>query len=513
MTALRQHSPVTAPVAAACTVALGLTSMPTSAFMVGAQRLIADVELVAGAGFIMGGTGNPEPDPVYQGDVASLYLQPTSPLFSGQPVFDTYSFQGLSTPEQACPTACLPPPNPQLNLVDSLTQGQTQLTNALVPHLQAGENVAVLGYSQSAVLATQVMNSLISNPAGAGLTTGELNNLHVVLLGDPNSPVGGVLDRFQFPDSSHAFGSNPAPQILPFAGIPLSIPPTPTDTVPTVIYTGEYDGYANFPQDQLNFLGGINAMIGIQTVHSFYPSYTPEQVAAAIDIGTIGDTNFYIIPQNLPILQLVYAEGPAGQALGDFLSPWARLFIDWGYGNAGDPAVDGLYPIPAGPGISGGSPFQQDFGVAGGPWAETPLGELYGSDGTLPAGTDVAGFGIAGFFEKMDPLQMLAGLDNAFIQSIVGPWVDAEVAAGGPLSPSEIDTINGVIDTLQNITGYTLINSIDHALLTAWNDAANAMGLGDVIGPDAVLDGPLIPGQGLIDLTGAAFDVFHSFGP
>ncbi len=138
MTALRQHSPVTAPVAAACTVALGLTSMPTSAFMVGAQRLIADVELVAGAGFIMGGTGNPEPDPVYQGDVASLYLQPTSPLFSGQPVFDTYSFQGLSTPEQACPTACLPPPNPQLNLVDSLTQGQTQLTNALVPHLQAG---------------------------------------------------------------------------------------------------------------------------------------------------------------------------------------------------------------------------------------------------------------------------------------------------------------------------------------------------------------------------------------
>lgn len=509
MTALRQCSPGSTPLA--CAVAFGVTSMLTPTAAVGVERLVADVQLLAGMGFIMGGTGNPEPDSVYQGEVTSLYLQPLSPLFPGQPTFDTYSFQGLTTPEQACPTSCLPPPNPQLTILDSLAQGQTDLTNAIVPPLQAGDNVAVLGYSQSAVIATQVMNSLISNPAGAGLTPSELSNLHVVLIGDPNNPIGGLLDRFQYPDGIQAFSLSPAPQVLPSAGIPLSIPPTPTDTFPTVIYTGEYDGYANFPQDQLNILGNINAMAGIQTVHSFYPSYNPDQVASAVDIGTIGNTTFYMIPQNLPLLQLWYVDGSVGQALADFVSPWARLFIDWGYGNAGDPAVDGLFPIAAGPGISGGSPFQQIFGVAGGPWAETPLGQLYGSEGTLPAGTDVASSGVAGLFEKMDPLQMLAGLEYAFIQSIVGPWVDA-AAASGPLSAGEISTVNGAIDTLQNITGYNLINSIDQDLLTAWSDAANAVGLGNVLGPDAVLDGPLIPGQGLIDLTGTAFDVFNFFG-
>ena len=38
------------------------------------------------------------------------------------------------------------------------------------------------------------MNQLIAD----GQTN--LGNLHVTLLGDPNSPIGGILDRFQFPD-------------------------------------------------------------------------------------------------------------------------------------------------------------------------------------------------------------------------------------------------------------------------------------------------------------------------
>ena len=74
-----------------------------------------------------------------------------------------------------------------------------------------------------------------------------------------------------------------------------------------------------------NILGDINALIGIETVHPFYPDLAP---ALSLDfshhdrLGTIGDTNFYDIPENLPILAFMYDGGPAGQFFGDAFSPF-----------------------------------------------------------------------------------------------------------------------------------------------------------------------------------------------
>jgi hypothetical protein len=373
----------------------------------------------------------------------------------------------------------------------------------------------VLGYSQSADVATVEMNDLLNNtPAGVNL-----NDLSVTLLGDPQSPIGGILDRFQFPDGVGAFSLTPEPQHVPFVDIPLSLATTPTTGIATDIYTGEYDGWANFPQDPLNILGDINALIGIETVHPFYPDLAGAQLASAIDVGTIGDTNFYDIPENLPILAFMYDGGPAGQFFGDAFSPFLRLIIDWGYGNAGDPAVDGYYTIPQGPGgpVGGpdGSPYEAVQGVAGGPWAETPLVTLWdgSADPATASASEVANSGIAGLFERMDPLQLLAGFENAGIQTFVGPFTDilADIN-GGTLSSGDIGIMNDVTIFLQNITGYNLINLIDQGLLTVWNDSANAVDLGSIIGPDAILDGPLIPGQPLIDLVGLGFDVFNFFG-
>ena len=50
------------------------------------------------------------------------------------------------------------------------------------------------------------MNELIANHQT------NLADLHVTLLGDPNSPIGGILDRFQFPDGVGAFSLSPEPQ-------------------------------------------------------------------------------------------------------------------------------------------------------------------------------------------------------------------------------------------------------------------------------------------------------------
>ncbi|OHV04764.1 PE-PPE domain-containing protein [Mycobacterium talmoniae] len=457
----------------------GATSALTSVF-------IANIALLADEAWIMGGTAVPDPTVGnYMGQVEALYLDPHG--FTGP-------FQPLDTPEQFCPIVCLvnPAGNPawnNLNFGNSVNVGVQQLNTALGANGDAG---VIFGYSQSATITTQELNNLI----GSGVDT---DTLHYVLIGDPNNPLGGILDRFQFPDGIKAFSLTPTGQHLPFLNVPLSMDPTPTTGIgASAIYTGEYDGWANFPQDPTNLLADINAIIGIETVHPYYPDLTADQVASAINVGTIGDTDFYYIPQNLPILQFMYNGGTAGQFFGDFFSPWARLFIDWGYGNAGDPAVDGLYQIPGGTYIEG-SPYEQAIGVAGGPWAETPLGGLY--DGS----------GVAGLFEKMDPLQMLAGLQNAFIQSVIGPWADV-AANGGTLSAGELGIINDITVLLQNITGYDLINLVDHTLLTGWNDLANLLDLGSIIGPDAILDGPLIPGQPLIDLVGLGFDIFNFFG-
>jgi PE-PPE domain len=482
----RLRSPGYVFLAILCTAIMVVTSMMTSAFVFGVKAMIAEAKLLANEGWIMSGTAVPTPDQNFLNSVESLYLTP----------FSSYSFEPLTTPEQFCPIVCNAS-EPYLTFGDSLNQGVSDLNNVIVPALQGGNNVAVLGYSASTDLATIEMNDLINNtPAGVNL-----NDLSVTLLGDPQSPIGGILDRFQFPDGVGAFSLSPEPQHIPFLNIPMSLATTPTTGITTDIYTGEYDGWANFPQDPTNILGDINALIGIETVHPFYPDLTSAQLASAIDVGTIGDTNFYDTPENLPILAFMFDGGPAGQFFGDVFSPFLRLIIDWGYGNAGDPAVDGFHLIPLGGGddIGGpdGSPYEATVGVAGGPWAETPLGTLY--DGS----------GVAGLFEKMDPLQLFAGVENAGIQTFVGPFADilADIN-GGTLSSTDDTIVQDVTISLQNITGYDLVNLVDKSLL----DSVTLLGPGAVDALDQVLDGPLIPGQPLIDLVGYGFDIFNFFG-
>ena len=347
---------------------------------------MAEVGLIANDGWIMGGTGNPIPDSDYLNSVESLYLSQDS----------GYNFSGLETPEQFCPIICTAS-QPDLGFGDSVNAGVGDLNNVLVPDLQGGNDVAVLGYSQSAMVASQEMNDLINNtPANV-----DLSHLSVTLLGDPNSPIGGILDRFQFPDGVGAFSLSPEPQHVPFLDIPLGTATTPLSGITTDIYMGEYDGWADFPSDPSNIFADINALIGIETVHPYYPDPTPGvnlDTTNIIDLGSIGDTNFYAIPAPLPTLAFMYDGGPAGQFFYDSFSPYATLVDDWGYGNPGDPGagmtVNGVEPI----------------GVAG-PWQVDATGQLVAS-------------GVDGFIPKMDPLQMLAGIEYATVQTFVGPIDD-----------------------------------------------------------------------------------------
>jgi hypothetical protein len=449
--------------AAACAAVLSTTSTFTS----GVRALMAEVGLVANEGFIMGGTENPVPDSNYLSSVEGLYLS----QYSG------YNFQGVDTPEQFCPIVC-DASQPDLGFGDSVNAGVSDLHDPVVNALNSSDNVAVLGYSQSATVASQLMNQLIAD----GQTN--LGNLHVTLLGDPNSPIGGILDRFQFPDGVGQFSLTAEPQHVPFLDIPLNLADTPTTGgIATDIYTGEYDGWADFPEDPSNLFADLNALIGIETVHPYYPDPTPgvnldigPGGTGAIDLGSIGNDNFYAISAPLPTLAFMFDGGPAGQFFYDSFAPYATLFDDWGYGNPGDPGagieVNGVDPIGA-----------------AGPWTVDATGQLVESIGS-------------GFAPQMDPLQMLAGMEYAGVQTFVGPIDDLLRDAGqSPLPTSFVDSL---------LSGYDSLNQLDASLLTEWTALTASI---PSLAPDAIFSGePLISAQPLIDLVGYGFDAFNFFG-
>ena len=463
---VKARSPRTVPAAMICAAALGATSVIAATFGIGVKTLRAEAALLANdIGYIMGGTGlaDPSTSPTYIPNVESLYLQQflTPP---GSP--DDYQFSPLITPEQFCPIICTAG-QPDLTFGQSVDQGVMNLDGIIRPELAGGDNVAVLGYSQSATVATVEMNNLLNNPPPGDLY--KPSDLHVVLLGDPNSQLGGVLDRFQFPDGIQAFSLASAPQHLPFLDVPLSLAPTPTSPFPTDIYTIEYDGWGNFPEDPSNFLADINALVGIQSLHPDYPNLSPP--VQSIDLGTIGTTTFHEIPASLPILAFLQDGGAPGQFLYDLLDPELALNIDWAYGNPGDPFV----------GVNGTDAI--------GPWQVDATGQL------MPSG-------VAGFVPKMDPLQMLAGEENAAAHTLIDP-INALLGDAGQSS---------LPDPFVNVllAPYDLTNQLDTSLLTTWTDLTASI---PALSPDAIFDGaPLISGQPLIDLVGLGFDVFNFFG-
>ena len=138
--------------AIACAAATGALSIGLWAFPSEVKAIIAEAKLLANEGWIMSGTGVPTPDQDYLDDVESLYLNQ----------FSNYTFYPLTTPEQFCPIVCNPS-EPSLTFGQSVDQGVADLNSVIVPALQGGNNVAVLGYSQSATVATVEMNDLLNN--------------------------------------------------------------------------------------------------------------------------------------------------------------------------------------------------------------------------------------------------------------------------------------------------------------------------------------------------------------
>src|ERR1700722_18594558 len=136
------------------------------------------------ATLIMGGTEEPDPGPPYAMDVNVDYIVPNLPNIYPATT-DTTTV--LPTSEQFFPL----PGFSELTFGQSVVQGLHDLQTAIAT--DAGTDTIVFGYSQSATIATdeldEIANGTVPNPPSPA-------DLAFVLVGDPNNPDGGVLERF-----------------------------------------------------------------------------------------------------------------------------------------------------------------------------------------------------------------------------------------------------------------------------------------------------------------------------
>jgi PE-PPE domain len=340
----RQNSSVAALTIGVAVTGAGLMAVvPVSPSVPNVHRAVqlvdvdtADSLLGDGTALVFGPSGVPTPPPQYVDAAEQLYLQPDGFTGTSQPSY---------IPDQIFP---LTGPN-SLTAVASLAEDQSNMVSDIEDRITAGgvtpENpVVVFAYSQSTDAASQVMSQL----AQQGVPS---DDVHFVLVGDPQNPDGGFVNTFDFPA-----GENSA-----FAAFGQAFTSaTPSDLYPTDIYTLEYDGFADFPHYTTNLLSDLNAYLGVFLAHADYLDLAPTQISNAIELPGSealtgeGLTDYYMIPNdNLPILEpLLFIPG-IGQPLYDLLEPDTRILVNLGYGSitegwnqgpANVPTTFGLFP-------------------------------------------------------------------------------------------------------------------------------------------------------------------------
>lgn len=273
---------------------------------------------------ILGPSGVPIPSETYVQTVMDYYVLPNT-------TGDVATAQVVFTPEGLYPITGIK----SLPLDTSVDQGLTILSDSLAL-LPAETTTAVFGYSQSAIIGSllqagyQPPNSPYPPPT---IPADLQDSIKFIFVGNEMNPNGGLLSRFPNLD-------------LPSLGIPF-YGATPENAYPTVNYTREYDGFADFPRYPLNFLADLNAALGLALVHTKYATppgpncgsfcLTKQEVENAIELPTTDPTQryFFIPTENLPLLQPLRLIPLIGNPLADLIQPVLKVLVNLGYG---DPA-------------------------------------------------------------------------------------------------------------------------------------------------------------------------------
>lgn len=191
-------------------------------------------------------------------------------------------------------------------------------------------SLVVLGESQSAVISAREKADLIARPA-LGKT------VSFILLSNQGRPNGGVLERF--------VGAYIPILDIVFTGA------TPTDSSPTAPLTtvdiaSQYDGWADFPNNPLNLLADLNAVMGMVFLHAAMHRFEGTRELQ----GQYQDTTYYLQPSRLlPILFPLSYIPILGSALAAVLDAPLRVLVETGYDrtiNPGEPSPANFCYLP-----------------------------------------------------------------------------------------------------------------------------------------------------------------------
>lgn len=252
-------------------------------------------------GLIMGPTTLPVPSPLLATAIGSIYgIANPVPLY---------------TPEQAWP---LTPQLGNLTFGQSIAQGTQLLNQAISAQLVAGNATTAWGSSQSAVVITNELRSLMAQGSpGQGLLT-------FVLTGNPGTPNGGLWERFPgfYVPVLDVFLNGATPPDAPYA---------------ISIFNNEYSFFGDFPRYPLNLVSDANAVVGLFFgVHNYGPpTDLSNYQLLPTSPGYTGSTHYFMAPTpDLPLLEpLRHYGGLYGNALADLLQPDLRVVVDMGYGS------------------------------------------------------------------------------------------------------------------------------------------------------------------------------------
>lgn len=342
MTSSRWRSIGVVPLAIAGTAALALPTAVTPVSASGPRTVAMEPALLSsdgdepfvnmppapgqGVALLIGGSGDPIPDEADINTAFDNYVIPNG--------YGSYDPTALFTPEG------LNIIEGQLNVLPfdkSVAEGVTILNGAIKENLQEGHPVFVGGISQSSTVVSDELRDIQNGSLGFQPSP---DQLAFGLLGNPSNPNGGLLERFDLPQDPNV--------TIPSLGITFN-GAAPADTgYPTVVYSLEYDGDADFPRYTGDFLSDLNAVLGIDFVHPDYiathvapgQGITPAEIADAVKLPTSagydGDTTYYEIPDPHQLPLGIIIQDIFGKPVADLLDPDLRVLVNLGYGTNPD---------------------------------------------------------------------------------------------------------------------------------------------------------------------------------
>lgn len=319
-------------------------SAPRVAMVIAAAALLcfvssvsAGVQLLTSTLLVMGGNTNPAGlTPAMQQQLGGdpYYPEPNTNPFKpvgtfGDGYIDTvnnaaspfygWDYQAVEWPAEIA----LPLPG-RWTYEQSQQQGVHNIDAAIgttLANIDPGDQVVAFGYSSSANVMVREMRQLINQPGGAPAT----GDLQFFLMGNPNRPNGGILQRF-------------AGLYIPLLDIRLD-GSTPVDTPYQVTdIAWEYDTAADFPNYPINLLADLNSLIAGPLLHGDYYIADVNGPRALPDT-TVGNITYITLePPHLPLLLPLYELGFCKPLL-DLVEPTLTVMVDWGYNRAISPGT------------------------------------------------------------------------------------------------------------------------------------------------------------------------------